>query len=524
MSSPIATRVDERGVRSYDVPLPRDLVVALRETVASRGSHPAYLTTAGPTTWVEIGAEAESLARRLVGDGTRPGDRVAVLAGNGVPFTTAVLATWISGAVAVPLNHRLTADDLAGLLVDCTPRALLVDGARTELAAAAVARLDDTAPTVVVADGDGRFLGGAPEGEIPPATPGPDAPAAIMYTSGTTGRPKGVVISHGNALQNSVTCTTVIGRRPEDVELVMVPQFNITGLCSQTVPAMVLGMTAVLLDGFDADKALDTIGRHGVTSTVGAPTMWWRLLEAAETAARGELSGLRLALFGGAPMPTALLARMQAAMPGATFGNGYGMTETCSMIMYVGGDDAVARPHTVGRPLPLTELRLISPETGAEIEPGGIGEIQVRGGQVAIGYWTADGITPLTDADGWIATGDAAQLDDDGFVVLRDRLKDVIKRGGESVFSFEVENCLHQHSGVLDAAVVGVPDEQYGERVVAYVVAKPGHDLTSDEVRAFCREHLAHFKVPSAVEVRDELPRNPGGKVMKALLRTGSGA
>ena len=522
MSTTVATRVDGRGVRSYDVPMPADLVDGLRETVASRGTHLAYVTATEQVTWSEVAAEVDALSRRLAGDGIVAGDRVAVLAGNGLSFTTAVFATWRIGGVAVPLNFRLIASDLSVLLGDSGSRLLLVGSDMSDLASAAVAGLKD-APVVAHADGAGRFLVGVPDGDLPEETPGADAPAAIMYTSGTTGRPKGVVISHGNALQNSVTCTTVIGRRESDVELVMVPQFNITGLCSQTVPAMVLGMTSVLLDGFDAARALDAIGTHRVTSTVGAPTMWWRLLEQAEEHDRSELKGLRLALFGGAPMPTALIERMRAAMPDATFGNGYGMTETCSMIMYVGGEDAVTKPHTVGRPLPLTELRLVDPGTGADVGPGQIGEIVVRGGQVAIGYWSADGVLPLTDENGWIATGDAAEIED-GFVVLRDRLKDVIKRGGESVFSFEVENCLYQHPGVLDAAVVGVPDEQYGERVVAYVVAKPGHDLTSDEVRAFCREHLAHFKVPSAVEVRDELPRNPGGKVVKSLLRSGSGA
>jgi acyl-CoA synthetase (AMP-forming)/AMP-acid ligase II len=511
VSVAVATRADARGVRYYDVPLPADLVVGLRETVACRGTSLAYVTATEQVTWHQIGVEVDMLARRLTGHGVVAGDRVSVLAGNGLSFTTAVFATWRIGAVAVPLNFRLTAADLGLLLSDCGSRLLLVGAGMADLAVAAVAETS-VAPVVEHADGSGRFLVGVP---------GSDAPAAIMYTSGTTGRPKGVVISHGNALQNSVTCTTVIGRRVDDVELVMVPQFNITGLCSQTVPAMLTGMTAVLLDGFDAARALNAIGAHQVTSTVGAPTMWWRLLEHAEEHGRSELEGLRLALFGGAPMPTALIERMRAAMPSASFGNGYGMTETCSMIMYVGGDDAVTKPHTVGRPLPLTELRLVVPETGADAGPGEIGEILVRGGQVAIGYWTSDGVVPLTDVNGWIATGDAAEIED-GFVVLRDRLKDVIKRGGESVFSFEVENCLHQHSDVLDAAVVGLPDEQYGERVVAYVVAKPGQNLTPEEVRAFCREHLAHFKVPSVVEVREELPRNPGGKVIKSLLRSDS--
>jgi len=339
-----------------------------------------------------------------------------------------------------------------------------------------------------------------------------------MYTSGTTGLPKGVVVSHANAVQNSLTCTAVIGRDARDVELVMVPQFNITGLFSQTVPVVHLGATAVLLDGFDAVRALELMQAHGVTSTVGAPTMWWRMLEEPPALGRKGLSGLRLALYGGAPMPAAQLARMRTAMPHAVFGNGYGMTETCSMVTFIGGAEALSHPNSVGRPLPITNLRILDPGTGAEMTEGQTGEVVVRGGQVAMGYWTPDGIQPLSDGDGWVHTGDAAALEG-GFVVLRDRIKDVIKRGGESVFSFEVENCLHQHPGILDAAVVGVPDEQYGERVLACVVAKPGSNLLPEEVRAFCRHNLAGFKVPSFVEIRDALPRNPGGKVIKSQLR-----
>ncbi|QKE00109.1 class I adenylate-forming enzyme family protein [Nocardioides marmotae] len=514
----MATRTDERGIRHYDVALPADLVDMLRRTVAARGDHPAFVTPVGTTTWAEVGAETDGLARRMRAAGVGEGDRVAVLAGNGLPFTVAVLATWAAGGIVVPLNHRLTPADLGALLADSGADLLLVGADLAGAAAEAAATVTDRSIRSTVADAEGNFLAGEAAADLPASTPGAAAPAAIMYTSGTTGRPKGVVISHGNALQNAVTCTTVIGRRPDDVELVMVPQFNITGLCSQTVPVVLLGATAYLLDGFEAGRALDAARDHGCTSTVGAPTMWWRMLERAAERDDEALGGFRLSLFGGAPMPTALLQRMREAMPQATLGNGFGMTETCSMITYVGGEDAVRMPHSVGRPLPLTELRLRRPGTDEDAGPDEIGEIVVRGGQVALGYWTADGIAPLTDEDGWVATGDAAVLED-GFVVLRDRLKDVIKRGGESVFSFEVENVLHQHSGVLDAAVVGVPDEQYGERVVAHVVAKPGHDLTPDEVRAFCREHLAHFKVPAVVEIRDELPRNPGGKVVKAELR-----
>ncbi|GAC1322549.1 MAG: long-chain fatty acid--CoA ligase [Mycobacteriales bacterium] len=518
MTLAVPTRVDHRNIRHYDVPLPVDLAAGLRATVDGGGGRTAYVTPARTVSWSDFGADVRSLARRLSGGGVVCGDRVAVLAANGLPFTTAIFAAWELGAIAVPLNFRLTAADLSALIADSRPRLLLVGPGMAALARDAVDGVDG-APALVLTDGSGRFLPGAPAGDLPPCTPGGDAPAAIMYTSGTTGRPKGVVISHGNALQNSVTCIAVIGRRPEDVELVMVPQFNITGLFSQTVPAMLSGMTAVLLDGFDARRALDAIAAHDVTSTVGAPTMWWRLLEQQKQDDRSALTGLRLALFGGAPMPATLIAGMRSAMPDASFGNGYGMTETCSMITYLGGEEVVAKPHAVGRPLPLTELRIVSPETGLDAGPGETGEIVVRGGQVAIGYWTCGGVAPLTDAHGWIATGDAAVLEDD-LLVLRDRLKDVIKRGGESIFSFEVESCLHQHPSVADAAVVGVPDEQYGERVVAYVVAEPGRNVTPDEVRAYCREHLAHFKVPSIVEVRRELPRNPGGKVIKSALRS----
>ena len=218
-------------------------------------------------------------------------------------------------------------------------------------------------------------------------------------------------------------------------------------------------------------------------------------------------------------MPTSLLSRMRATMPAATFGNGYGQTETCSMVAYAGGQEALLRPDTVGRPLPITDAKIIDPETGSPAAAGQAGELVVRGAQISAGYWQDGVIRPIADAEGWVHTGDAAIIDN-GFVVLRDRLKDVIKRGGESVFSFEVEDAIAQHPDVLEVAVVGLPDEHWGEVVAAAVVAKNPVALDENVLRTHCGNELAKFKIPRHFVLRNELPRNAGGKVLKSELRT----
>lgn len=509
----LGTRADSvDGLRRYDHEVPGNLVEMLDRTVTRNGSAKAFIDDDRTVTWSEFASIVDTTGRGLASYGVAPGDRVAVLAGNGVPLTAAYWAIWRLGAIAVPLNHRLTASDLGAQLEGSGCSILLIGRGKDELGRSASV----LSGTPVIFQGDDLYFCSSIAG-VSFETPRIDefTPAAIMYTSGTTGRAKGVVISHGNAVQNSVTCTEVIGRRADDIELIMVPQFNVTGLCSQTIPVVHLGMTAVLLDGFNAERVVDLVREHSVTTTVGAPTMWWRILESAGSEG---LPSLRLALYGGAPMPSALLARMQAALRSASFGNGYGMTETCSMVSYLGGDEAILHPESVGRPLPVTELRILETDADREVEVGVVGELTVRGPQVAIGYWVDGGISSLVSSDGWLRTGDAARLVE-GFVVLADRLKDVIKRGGESIFSIEVEEVLYQHPEVLEAAVLGVADEVFGEKVLAVVVRKPGSDISEGDVQLHCRASLAIFKIPSFVEFVDELPRNAGGKVVKGLLK-----
>lgn len=504
------------GSRGYAGVRHRSLAAMLDVTAAERGDKRAFVDERGEIGWAALARAVDACAGRLVASGVAAGDRVALLFPNGIPYVVATWATWRIGAIAVPLNARLQPDEMVPLVRDADA-SLLLAGASLRDAAAHVA--ERTGTPVAHEDAAGAHLADVAPAPLPPRPDDPEAIAAIMYTSGTTGRPKGVVVSHRNFLENSRTCIDAIGRRDDDVELICVPQFNVTGLGSQTIPVVDGGMTGVLVSGFDVPRVLAAIERHGATSTVLAPTMWWRLLEH-EAFATTDVGSFRLALFGGAPMPTALLERMRAALPGATFGNGYGMTETCSMVTYIGGDELLDHVDSVGRPLPVSELRIVDPVSGDDVADGEAGELWFRGPQVARGYWRNEQATAALLADGgWLRSGDVGVRGDDGVVVLRDRMKDVIKRGGESIYSFEVENTLHQHPAVLEAAVVGVPDEVYGEQVGAAVACKPGTDVTPEQIVAFCRERLARFKAPRIVVLVDALPRNAGGKVLKAELR-----
>ena len=367
------------------------------------------------------------------------------------------------------------------------------------------------------------LLGGTPwTGAAPAGATADDAPALLLYTSGTTGRPKGAVATHGNVVHSCLTFERLYDLRDGERSLVVVPLVHVTGLIAQLCAMTTVAGTVVLMPRFDAGEALRLLAAERITHLVAAPTVYVMLMARPDYRAVA-LPRLRILGYGGAPMPSDTVRALREWLPGARLHNTYGLTETASPATCLADADALARIDTVGRPVPVGECRTVDPASGRDAGARQVGELWVRGPMVVAGYWRNPAATAATIVeDGWLRTGDLATIDADGYVAIRDRIKDMINRGGEKVYCVEVEEVLCAHPGVLEAAVVGLPDPVYGESVKACLVARPGTRLDADDVRAWARARIARFKVPEVVEIVDTLPRNPNGKVMKALLRQSS--
>ena len=359
--------------------------------------------------------------------------------------------------------------------------------------------------------------------------------------SGTTGRPKGATITHRQIianLQNIIVLGVAQATRgtppPEAASgvqaasLLVVPLFHVTGCLSTMTVSYATGGKLVLMPAgkFDPVAAMEVIERERVTSIGGVPTIMWRIIEAPERS-RYDLSSVQRASYGGAPAAPELVDRIAEAFPNLrkTLTTAYGLTETASVATAHGGDDYFAHPGSVGRPAPTVELKIVG-DDDRETPTGESGEIWIKGPNVmAHGYWNRPDANAASFTDGWFHTGDIGRVDADGFVYIVDRAKDLIIRAGENIACVEIENVLFQHPDVVDAAVVGVAHPVLGEEVKAVVQVRAGATVTADDLRAFCRPHLANFKVPEHVEIRSEpLPRNPAGKVLKNLLRGGDSA
>ena len=441
---------------------------------------PALIFGESRRTHAELHEHASRLAATLAARGIAAGDRVALLLHNGLEFPETMLACHRLGACAVPINFRLTQNEIDYVLAD-SGAAVLVDG-----------------PT--------------PLADVPaPQAPiGPDDPALLCYTSGTTGRPKGAILTHANLVASTLSWIEEMGATDEDVWLSGQPLFHIGGI-NGMLPFLALGATAIITPttGFDPAAAVRLLERHAVTMCIFVPTQW------DQVCALPQHTRLRVAMWGAAPASRTTLETLASTFPGVDIVSAYGQTEVSGATTLLKGPDATRKMGSVGRPMTGVELRVVDNEL-QDTGPGAVGEIVYRGPMVMHGYWNDPEATAEAFAGGWFHSGDLATRDADGYLRLVDRKKDMIVSGGENIYPAEVERVLREHDAVDDVAVVGVPHPRWGETPVAFVV---GADVEVTELIEHCRHHLASYKKPSAIHFVEALPRNAAGKVLKRELR-----
>jgi fatty-acyl-CoA synthase len=474
-------------------------------------------------TWAQLRDRVAVLAGALARRGVGSGDRVAILMTNRPEFLVTALATTRLGALAVPVNFRLTAPEVAYVLGNAEPRVLVADASLADVADAARAGLA-TSLVVVGAQRDGaeRYEDLLTE----PGEPAPlldvaeDAPALVMYTSGTTGRPKGAVLTHANLQAQALTIVRAFSVVDEHgVNLCASPLFHIAGLGTFAPNLLVGHCTVVLPSGaFSPTLVLDALERHRVTDVFLVPSAWQAVCADPSVAAR-DLSSLRTLSWGAAPASTTLLQRMAEVFPQADNVAVFGQTEMSPVTCVLEAKDALRKIGSVGKPISTLAVRVVDLDL-QDVPQGEVGEIVYRGPTQMLGYWRDEEATAQAFAGGWFHSGDLVRVDDEGFVYVVDRAKDMIISGGENVYCAEVEDALAAHPAIGEVAVIGRSHERWGETPVAVVVPKGGSAApTADELRAWARQRLASYKVPTVVEVVDVLPRNASGKVVKGALR-----
>jgi len=447
--------------------------------------------------------------------GIARGDRVAVLAPNGTDTFDTQFACARLGAIMVPLNWRLAQAELQGILADCTPKLLIYDQEFTDRA---LALAEACGLRQVLSEGQ-PFEAAAFDGPLleQPVAATHDDVAVILYTSGTTGRPKGVLITHGMNFWNTVHSMMYAGVSRDTRFLCQLPLFHTGGLNVFSYPAFQCGGSVVVMRSFDAGESLRLIGDpgEGITHIFCVPANF-QFMMAHPRFRETNVGRLTYAGVGGAPTPDAILQAWQAQ--GLVLQQGYGMTETSPLVLMLDREDAVRKAGAAGKPALHMEMRCVG-EDGKDVPSGTIGEVWVRGPNITKGYWQQPETTAAAITDGWLHTGDAAMVDADGYYYIVDRWKDMYISGGENVYPAEVENVLYRHDAIAEAAVIGVADQRWGEVGRAVVVVKQGKVLTEDDVVGHCAGLLARYKLPHSVVFTDALPRNATGKVHKPTLR-----
>jgi fatty-acyl-CoA synthase len=458
-------------------------------------------------TYRDLHERATRVAHVLTALGVSGGDRVAYLGPNEPAFLETLFGTGLVGGIFVPLNTRLAPPELAYILADSGTSVLVHAPTHATHAEA----LRDGVPHVLDRTAYERLLADAPTGPVDEPVEQDDV-AMIMYTSGTTGRPKGAALSHANIHWNSMNLLLDVDLAGDEVTLVNAPMFHVAALNQTVLPTLLKGGT-VVLDAFDPVRTLATIARHRVTYLFGVPAMF-QAVAATQEWETADLSSVRTMICGGAPVPEKVITTYQER--GLVFLQGYGLTESSPSGLFLRAAES-HRVGSAGTPCFFTDVRVVDRD-GNDVPPGEPGEVILHGPNVMTGYWgKPEATAAVLSSDGWLHTGDVAVADEDGYLYIRDRIKDVIISGGENIYPAEVEDVLHQHPAVGDCAVIGVPDERWGEVGRAIVVARD--TVAQEDLLTFLDGRIARYKIPKSVVFADTLPRTASGKLLKSALR-----
>jgi acyl-CoA synthetase (AMP-forming)/AMP-acid ligase II len=515
-------------------PLEARTIPALARAAGERFGAAAAVEDGGVTlSFQDLWRAALRAARAFLAAGIAPGDRVAIWAPNSWEWIVAALGLQSAGGVLVPINTRWKAGEAGYVLRKCRARLLCTVGEFLGVRYPALIAGEDlpALEAVICLRGEGEgalaWSGFLSRGESVPEARAlasaeavaPDALSDLLFTSGTTGKPKGVMTTHAQNLRAFAAWSEVVGLREGDRYLVVNPFFHSFGYKAGWLASLLRGATVLPHAVFDVPAVLERVGKERVSVLPGPPTLYQSILAHPERA-RFDLSALRLAVTGAAAIPVELIHRMRRELGFETIITGYGLTETCGIVsMCRYDDDPETIATTSGRAIPDTEVRCVDRE-GKEVPRGEPGEVVVRGYHVMRGYFEDEEETRKTiDPEGWLRTGDVATMDERGYLRITDRIKDMFITGGFNCYPAEIESQLYAHAGIAQAAVIGIPDQRLGEVGKAFVVPAPGAKLEPDAVIAWCREQMANYKVPRAVEIVDALPMNASGKVMKYLLR-----
>ena len=473
-------------------------------------------------TFRELNNRANRAANFLRGLGIEKGDRVAILAQNSVVYVDLLYGLAKIGAIMAPLNWRLTARELVYIAADLQAQAIVCGPEYVDLLAEVCREVEYS----IVIGLEGAQIDGAlgyeagvaaadaAEPERPPLS-GEDI-CCILYTSGTTGRPKGAMLPHRQIVWNCINTAISWGLRADDVSPVMTPMFHAGGLFVFLTPLFYVGGKIVLARGFDSEGSLALIQREGCTIVLGVPTLFQMWMNSPSFAA-ADFSTVRAFLSGGAPCPPSLI-RAWLAAKGGVLRQGYGLTEVGVNCFTMTDEESARVVGSVGKPIFHSRMRIVDGD-GRDVARGETGELIIWGPHVCAGYWRNPEATAKSLRDGWFYTGDMARQNAEGFYYLAGRYKDMLISGGENVYAAEVETVFLEHPAVGEAALIGQPDEKWGEVGLMVVVTHPGRTATEEELLAFCRERLARYKVPKRVIFADSLPYSPYGKVMKSELR-----